>query len=72
VADVIKKLVAELDDDDFKARDAAQEKLVSMGVIVVSTLERMRAQQSPEAQQRIDAVLKQVNGKTAASSAVGN
>ena len=72
VADVIKNLVAELNADDFKARDSAQEKLVSMGAIVVSTLEQVRPQQSPEAQQRIDAVLKQVSGKSAASGASGS
>jgi hypothetical protein len=62
VAEAIRNLVAELNADDFKARDAAQEKLISMGPVVVSTLEQMRAQQSPEAQQRIDVVLQKLSG----------
>lgn len=58
VADGIRGLVAELDAEDFKARDAAQEKLIAMGPIVVSLLEQLRDEQTPEAQQRIDVVLK--------------
>jgi hypothetical protein len=69
VAEIIKKLVAELNADDFKQRDAAQEKLIAMGPIVISTLEQVRGQQTPEAQQRIDVVLKQLGGASAGAGA---
>ena len=55
----IKSLVAELNAEDWKQRDAAQAKLTSMGIAVVKTLKELRPSQSPEAQQRIDLILKQ-------------
>ncbi|MCY2953055.1 MAG: hypothetical protein NTU53_13920, partial [Planctomycetota bacterium] len=60
VVEGIKGLVGELSVDDWKQRDRAQERLTAMGPAVISTLKQLRAQQSPEAQQRIDAVLKQL------------
>ncbi len=60
VVESIKTLVADLNSDDWKARDAAQEKLVAMGPVVISTIKQIRGAQPPEAQQRIDLVLKQL------------
>jgi hypothetical protein len=58
--EAIKQLVTELSAEEFKQRDAAQEKLLTMGPIVVATLNELRANQTPEAQQRIDAIVKQL------------
>ena len=60
VVETIKKLVAELNADDWKQRDAAREKLIAMGTVVINTLKQMRSDQSPEAQQGIDLVLQQL------------
>ena len=60
VVESIKSLVGELNSDDWKARDAAQEKLITMGPVVISTIKQIRGAQPPEAQQRIDLVLKQL------------
>jgi hypothetical protein len=60
VVESIKSLVAELNSDDWKQRDAAQEKLIAMGPVVISTIKQIRGAQPPEAQQRIDLVLKQL------------
>jgi len=61
VVESIKSLVGELNSDDWKQRDAAQEKLIAMGPVVISTIKSIRAAQPPEAQQRIDLVLKQLD-----------
>jgi hypothetical protein len=55
----IKSVVKQLDADDWKARDQAQADLVAMGATVVPVLKKLRADQGPEAQQRIDAIVKQ-------------
>src|SRR5436190_15541107 len=60
VVNSIKDLVGELNSDDWKQRDAAQDKLIAMGTVVISTLKQVRAAQPPEAQQRIDLILKQL------------
>jgi hypothetical protein len=60
---MIKKVtafVAELNADDWKARDRAETQLVGLGPVVVGTLKQLRSAQNPEAQQRIDSVLKQL------------
>lgn len=56
----IKAIVADLNADDWKQRDAAEKQLVDIGPGVVATLKAMRDKQTPEAQQRIDSVLKQL------------
>lgn len=61
VIESIKGIVTELSADDWKQRDAAQERLVTMGPVVIATLKQVRQQQSPEAQQRIDLILKQLD-----------
>jgi len=73
VVESIKSLVGELNSDDWKARDAAQEKLITMGPVVISTIKQIRAAQPPEAQQRIDLVLKQLekDNKTTKPAAGG-
>ncbi len=65
----IKKLVGELGADDWKQRERAEGQLASMGVAVVGTLKQMRPEAGPEAQQRIDSVLRQVEAKRSKSPA---
>jgi hypothetical protein len=60
ILDRIKTLVGDLNADDWKQRDAAEQQLVKMGVGVGATLKSMRDQQPPEAQQRIDSIVKQL------------
>jgi hypothetical protein len=50
-------LVAQLSADDWDARQQAQAKLAAMGPVIGDFLRGIRADQSPEGQQRIDAVL---------------
>jgi hypothetical protein len=57
--DRIKTIVAQLGAEDWKARDQAQADLVAMGQTIVPMLKQLRSEQGPEAQQRIDAILKQ-------------
>jgi hypothetical protein len=59
----VKEAVVELNADDWKARDRAEAALVGLGPIIIAPLRELRAAQSPEAQQRIDSVLKQLNAK---------
>jgi hypothetical protein len=56
----IKSIVGDLNADDYKQRDDAEHKLLRFGVGVIPTLKSMRDQQTPEGQQRIDSVLKQL------------
>jgi hypothetical protein len=56
----IKKLVVQLGADDWKAREQAETQLAAMGVAVIATLKEMRPDVGPEAQQRIDSVIRQV------------
>lgn len=56
----IKAAVANLSADDWKQRDEAEATLVGMGPPVAGVLKQLRSSQSPEAQGRIDAVLKQL------------
>jgi hypothetical protein len=60
ILDHIKQIVADLNADDWKQRDAAEHQLVQIGPGVIATLKQMRDSQPPEAQQRIDSVLKQL------------
>jgi hypothetical protein len=56
----VKEQVAQLDADDWKGRDRAEAQLVGMGPAIAGTLRQLRNDQSPEARQRIDSVLKQL------------
>jgi hypothetical protein len=58
IVEKAKQLVAELSAEDWKARDRAETQLVGLGPVIISTLKQLRPTQTPEAQQRIDAVLK--------------
>ena len=54
----IREVIADLNADDWKKRDRAQATLVNMGPVAAGILKKLRESQPPEAQQRIDAVLK--------------
>ena len=56
----IQQLLKDLDADDWQVRDAAEKALVKLGPPVAGTLRQVRDKQPPEAQQRIDAVLRQL------------
>ena len=58
--DQVAGLVKQLDADDWQARDAAEKQLVKLGPAVGGGLRAVREKQPPEAQQRIDAVLRQL------------
>ena len=60
ILEKIKAIVTDLNADDFKQRDDAEHSLVKFGIGVIPTLRGMRESQTPEAQQRIDSVLKQL------------
>jgi hypothetical protein len=62
----IKAVVAQLSADDWKAREAAEAQLAGMGPTVASVLRDMLPTQPPEAQQRIESILKQLGKKAAA------
>ncbi len=58
----IKTLVGQLNADDWKERDRAQEQLAGLGVSILSVLNDLRTTQPAESQQRIDAIVKQLTG----------
>ena len=60
MVDQIKATVVDLAADDWKKRDRAEAQLVSMGPVVASVLKQLSTNQPPEAQQRIESVLKQL------------
>ncbi len=60
VAEKVKLLVADLNADDWKQRDAATQQLVKLGPGVVGTLKTLRDAAPAEAQQRIDSIVKQL------------
>lgn len=60
MVDRIKAIVADLNADDYKQRDAAEQQLMKIPG-VAGTLKALRDKQTPEAQQRIDVVLKELD-----------
>jgi len=72
MVDKIREVIADLNADDWKKRDRAQGQLASMGPVAAGVLRKLRDAQPPEAQQRIDAVLKELEkakgDKTAGAS----
>ncbi len=60
VVEKIKTIVQDLNADDWKQRDRAEAELTQMGIAVIGVLKDLRAAQSPESQQRIDSILKQL------------
>ncbi len=63
VTEQIKLLVKQLNADDWKARDRAQDQLIALGPNAAPMLVELRAAQPAESQQRIDTILKQLAGK---------
>ncbi len=58
----IEELVKQLNADDWKERERAQEQLTGLGVPVISVLNKLRASQPSETQQRIDTIVKTLQG----------
>lgn len=56
----IKAVVADLNADDWRQRDRAEAALTAMGPVAISILKKIRADQPPEAQQRIDSIVKEL------------
>jgi len=69
--DKIKEIIADLNADDWKKRDRAQGQLVGMGPVAAGILRKLRDAQPPEAQQRIDAVLKELEKQKGESKTAG-
>jgi hypothetical protein len=65
----IKTLVAELGADDFKQREQAQSQLTTMGPAVITVLKQSRSGAGPEAQQRIDAIVRALEKSMKSASA---
>jgi hypothetical protein len=59
--DRIKTVAKDLNADGWKDRDAAQAALVKMGPAIIPTLQELRNDAPPEAQQRIDTIIKQLS-----------
>jgi hypothetical protein len=57
VVEHIKAVVAELNADDWKARDRAAGQLASIGPAAAAVLKELRERQPPEVRQRIDQIL---------------
>ena len=53
--------ISQLNAEDWKQRDAAEHALLKLGPAVSSALHQARDKQPPEAQQRIDSILKQLD-----------
>ncbi len=60
----IKLVDADLSADDWKQRERAEEQLVQMGPVVATVLREMLPSQPPEAQQRIESVLKELGKRS--------
>ena len=65
----IKLVVANLSADDWKQRDQAQNQLTAMGPMIAVVLKQLLPSQPPEAQQRLEAVLKQFADKKSSGGA---
>jgi hypothetical protein len=61
----IKLVVAELNAEDWKQRDRAEVTLIAMGPVAIGILKELRAGQPPEAQQRIDSIVKELDKQRA-------
>jgi hypothetical protein len=71
VIETIRGVIGDLNADDWKKRDRAQAQLTAMGPVAIGVLRKLREAQPPEAQQRIDAILKELEqrGKSGAGGA---
>lgn len=61
--ETIRQLVVQLDAADAGQRDAAAERLAAMGSVAADALKPLRGQATPEQQQRIDGVLRRIEGE---------
>lgn len=68
----IKATVAELAAEDWRARDRAEAQLTQMGPSAAGVLRELRDKQTPEAQARIDSILKEFDKQRKSASAGGN
>lgn len=71
----VREVVAKLSADDFKQRESAEQELLKLGPSIIPVLKELRDAQGPEAQTRIDAVLKKlesVRSDVGGSAAPGN
>jgi hypothetical protein len=68
----INTLVKQLNADEPKDRDAAEQALLTLGTNVGPVLTDLRAAQPPEGQQRIDSILKQLSEKVEPSVPAAN
>jgi hypothetical protein len=64
--DRVKEVVEKLNADDPKVREDSQKKLIAMGQTIAPMLKKLRPDQPPEAQQRIDGILQTFKGPAAA------
>jgi hypothetical protein len=62
MVDKIKAIAVDLSADDWKQRDEAEASLESLGSPVIGVLKDLRPNEPPEAQERIDAIIKQLSG----------
>ncbi len=60
------ELVAQLNAEDWKQRDRAEAQLVSLGDAIRGILLQLKPAQTPEAQQRIDNIVKALSGESKA------
>ena len=63
MVDQIKKLVTQLNADDWSTRQKAQDKLATMGTMAAAILRELRPTQPEEAQSRIDQILSALEKK---------
>lgn len=61
----IKSVVTQLSAEDWNVRENAEQQLIQMGPVVAGVLREMQHAQPPEAQQRIESILKQLGKKPA-------
>ena len=60
VVEMVQRLVLDLSADAWRDRDRAQEQILTIGPVAIRTLRGLRDAQPPEAQQRIDVILPQL------------
>jgi hypothetical protein len=71
IVDLVKRLVLELSAEDWRDRDRAQDQIRTIGPVAIKTLRDLRDAQPPEAQQRIDLLLPQLD-RAATPASPGN
>ena len=61
IVDLVERLVLELSAEDWRDRDRAQDQIRTIGPVAIKTLRDLHDAQPPEAQQRIDLLLPQLD-----------